>query len=475
LRFLERRIGSATVAAICLLLIHDTINISTLSSTWPARILTRPSLVALVIFGVIHAVSDGFTYSQAYYVTLASTVASLVVTTTLMIDYFRTSNFTKSGSGLTRKQRSLVIIVMVLLSYLGFGALIYCFMMEIHFLDALYFVVCSTLTIGFGDITPSNTGSQIFSIIYNTFGILNTGLAIAIARETVVEAFQQSYRNRRHALAARRKQHRHIHAKHHASKHGLWLAAHHINLSLSSIPQTPQIDPTEDGYKTPNRQEQPPREGSPTPSLREKQAGREELVPEPDHVEKLQEMSGGENNPTMEAAPKAESSKRTPFERTDTMLSAKSGRSRAITFDSVTPSKTADRSNDVRSTEGSQTVGEIVDAEHEEAQEQMKQVDDHLVAGFGDEDAEYIKFRQEIIKEERKEFKAKVRLLHIYHSFVNTPLHSSWSRGDFSWFSGSLVASFLCCLNSGLMGSPCIFVCSAIINSEGSPVNLPFS
>jgi hypothetical protein len=127
-----------------------------------------------------------------------------VVTVTLIIDYWQTPEFAKCGSGLTRKQRALVIVVMILLTDLGFGALIYCFMMDIKFLDALYFSVCSILTIGFGDISPSTSGARVFSIFYNTFGILNTGLAIAIARETIIESFKQSYRDLGDILAENR-------------------------------------------------------------------------------------------------------------------------------------------------------------------------------------------------------------------------------------------------------------------------------
>jgi hypothetical protein len=127
-----------------------------------------------------------------------------VVTVTLIIDYWQTPEFAKCGSGLTRKQRALVIVVMILLTDLGFGALFYCFMMDIKFLDALYFSVCSILTIGFGDISPSTSGARVFSIFYNTFGILNTGLAIAIARETIIESFKQSYRDLGDILAESR-------------------------------------------------------------------------------------------------------------------------------------------------------------------------------------------------------------------------------------------------------------------------------
>ncbi|KAG8800137.1 hypothetical protein FRC19_000212 [Serendipita sp. 401] len=349
MRFLERRIKSATIAAICFLLIHDIINI-----------------IALAIFGIAHAVDDGFTYSQAYWVTLASTIVSLVVTVTLLIDYATTPNFVKSGSGLTRKQRSLVIIVMILFAYLGFGALIYCFMMDIRFLDGLYFSVCSSLTIGFGDIAPNKASAQVFSIFYNTFGILNTGIAIAIARETIIEAFQQSYRNRKHALAMRRKLHREVHAKHHAAKHSAWLASHKlnenlpdkINIPVSSAPPTP---PPEISETTEKHAESKP--GSPS----EKEAG-----------------AGAGEKPSA-----GEEQKGKP----------EMGRS---------STNTSSRSKNVEPSTQNKDPLDVAEDQREETEEEVQKLGQNMVSGFDDEEKEYIEFRQSMIKEEQKEFKAKL-------------------------------------------------------------------
>ena len=52
------------------------------------------------------------------------------------------------GSGLTSKQRSLVIIVMVLLSYISLGSFIASKLLDIPFLSALYFSVASLESIG---------------------------------------------------------------------------------------------------------------------------------------------------------------------------------------------------------------------------------------------------------------------------------------------------------------------------------------
>lgn len=63
--------------------------------------------------------------------------------TSLIIDVISTI-----GSGLTHKQRSLVIIIIVFLCYITFGSLIQTFMLDITFFDSLYYSVVSIETIG---------------------------------------------------------------------------------------------------------------------------------------------------------------------------------------------------------------------------------------------------------------------------------------------------------------------------------------
>ncbi|KAG8706743.1 hypothetical protein FRC09_002242, partial [Ceratobasidium sp. 395] len=179
-RFLERRVRLATFIAIGGLIIHDIINI-----------------VTITIFGVVHAVDDGFTYGQAFWMTICSTIASVITTVSLAWDLYRTPKFARSGSGLTRKQRALVIIVMVLLCYIALGAMCYSFIMDLSFQNGLYFTVVSIETVGFGDIILTTTAGRVFSIFYNTFGIINLGLAVSTTRETIIESFENSYRKRR--------------------------------------------------------------------------------------------------------------------------------------------------------------------------------------------------------------------------------------------------------------------------------------
>ena len=129
------------------------------------------NITSATVFGVVHRFDDGFTYGQSFWFTVCSTIASTATNITLIYDYRRTENFRDSGdlihsnhsptiflttiigSGLTHKQRSLLIIIIVLLCYVSFGSLVQARLLKIAFIDALYFSVLSIETIGTVTIT----------------------------------------------------------------------------------------------------------------------------------------------------------------------------------------------------------------------------------------------------------------------------------------------------------------------------------
>ena len=109
---------------------------------------------------------------------------------------------------MSRKQRSLLIIVMLLMVYIAFGALVNSFLIDLDFINALYFTVVSIETVGFGDIVPDNTASRVFMCFYIVFGIINLGVAVGIARETVFERLQVSYQRRLAKIRRTHQEHR---------------------------------------------------------------------------------------------------------------------------------------------------------------------------------------------------------------------------------------------------------------------------
>lgn len=65
---------------------------------------------------------------MAFWLTVAGTLASLACSATLVADLVLTKDFRNAGSGLTTKQRSLVIAVMAFLCYIALGALCYSYL-----------------------------------------------------------------------------------------------------------------------------------------------------------------------------------------------------------------------------------------------------------------------------------------------------------------------------------------------------------
>ncbi|KAF8318708.1 hypothetical protein DL93DRAFT_2164886 [Clavulina sp. PMI_390] len=180
-RFLEKHIRFSTILAMLFLTVHDILNI-----------------VTLAIYGYQGRIDDGFTYAQAYWSTVASTGISTITNVTLLIDFIRTKDFASSGSGLSRKQRSLVIIIILLFSWVAIGAGCFAALLNVTFQDALYFTIVTMETIGFGDIIPANNaGARIFAIIYIATAIFNLALAVTTIRDVVTEAIRHAATRRR--------------------------------------------------------------------------------------------------------------------------------------------------------------------------------------------------------------------------------------------------------------------------------------
>ncbi|KAG5651636.1 hypothetical protein H0H81_007979 [Sphagnurus paluster] len=137
----------------------------------------------------------------------------------------------KKINGLTRKQRTLTISVMILLIYMSFGALIETFLIDLSYLNALYFTVVTIETIGFGDIVPKTAGARSFTAIYALFGILNLALTVGLTRESVLEGIEVGYRRRVRAMRARRKK---LHWEHRV--YTRWRAAIEFHLRRAGAP-----------------------------------------------------------------------------------------------------------------------------------------------------------------------------------------------------------------------------------------------
>ncbi|KAI9568053.1 hypothetical protein HD554DRAFT_813349 [Boletus coccyginus] len=201
-RFLEKRVKTMTILCILFLSIHGKLTISFLTSFSLPLCSDTINIVALATFG---AMENDYTFSQAFWMTLCSTIVSMFTNVTLIIDLVQTSDFKRSGSGLTRRQRSLVIIIIGLFCYLALGALANSFLLELTFVDGLYFTVVTVETIGFGDIVPTSSSSRVFVCFYSTLGVISFAFVVGYVRETVLEGLDFSYRRRLLAIQETRR------------------------------------------------------------------------------------------------------------------------------------------------------------------------------------------------------------------------------------------------------------------------------
>ena len=62
---------------------------------------------------------------------------------------------------------------------------------EMSFRDAVYFVMITALTIGYGDITPVTPWGRVASVAAGVFGLLATGIVVAVAVRALTHAMQE--------------------------------------------------------------------------------------------------------------------------------------------------------------------------------------------------------------------------------------------------------------------------------------------
>jgi potassium channel subfamily K len=98
-RFLERRVKRCTILCIVALTLHGKPSILC-HYRMHMTSLDILNIATVITFGLTHRFDDGFTYGEAYWMTICSTVVSMITNITLIWDLVKTPNFSKSGSWL---------------------------------------------------------------------------------------------------------------------------------------------------------------------------------------------------------------------------------------------------------------------------------------------------------------------------------------------------------------------------------------
>ena len=67
-----------------------------------------------------------------------------------------------------RKRQALLVWIVILL---GAGTLYYARVEQWSYTDSFYFSVITLVTVGYGDLSPTTTGSKMFTVFYLMFGL----------------------------------------------------------------------------------------------------------------------------------------------------------------------------------------------------------------------------------------------------------------------------------------------------------------
>ncbi|CEQ39669.1 SPOSA6832_01222 [Sporobolomyces salmonicolor] len=161
-------------------------------------------VLALAIFAAEQARPAHYVLSTAFWLTVTSAAIAVAVSALLLIDGMTTRWWRNGGTGLTGKQTSLVISFYMFILVVMIGAVVFRYLLDdVNYLNAIYFSLQTAITTGFGDITPSSTGSRIFAIFWNSLGILSFALLVAFTRATALEAMQEEYKTKERLILAR--------------------------------------------------------------------------------------------------------------------------------------------------------------------------------------------------------------------------------------------------------------------------------
>ncbi|CAO3573333.1 unnamed protein product [Mortierella alpina] len=161
-------------------------------------------IAAIVPFCLLYPPSEGYVYLEGFWTMIASMVFSFTATILMSIDLHTTPNFRLRGSGVTHKQRILIAEAMTLCFYLAIGALIFIYLEDWTFLNALFFVMVTITTIGFGDVVPTTTAGRAFMIFYAAGGIVLLALAVNAIRYVLLEDLHRRFAIRAKERKAKR-------------------------------------------------------------------------------------------------------------------------------------------------------------------------------------------------------------------------------------------------------------------------------
>ncbi|RLL97373.1 hypothetical protein CFD26_106095 [Aspergillus turcosus] len=181
----------------------------------PASIICWSASTALLIAGTgamhVYAspIAPNELYSQAYWSAVIAAILYFILSVILIINMlgYLLGHYPQHFA-LTDGQRTLILQTLSFVIWLLIGAVIFSRVIDISFADALYFSDVTILTVGFGDIAPTNAVGRGILFPYAVMGIIMLGLVVGsihqFARELQYDNVIRKHVERKRLATVRR-------------------------------------------------------------------------------------------------------------------------------------------------------------------------------------------------------------------------------------------------------------------------------
>ncbi|ORX57715.1 voltage-gated potassium channel [Piromyces finnis] len=150
-------------------------------------------VIIVLLFALFNPLKEELEYSEGFFSAIQASCICFLTASFLFFDKVTTVDFETKGSGFSRVQRKLVILVSVAILYVSFGTYIFSRMEPWSSKESMFFIITTLTTIGFGNRAPKNDHSRLFIIVYSIGGMAILAYTISVISEVLKENVMVSF------------------------------------------------------------------------------------------------------------------------------------------------------------------------------------------------------------------------------------------------------------------------------------------
>ena len=141
---------------------------------------TLVALANLITFGVIFRNAPGYRYEEGFWCAVVSVIGAGTISVMLVLHYVFVYQHRDDVAEIRLEGKRFMLSVTLFVVILALQALVFSRIEGWTYLDGIYFSVETALTIGFGDLLPTNTSTKVLVFIFSVLTISQLGNEIAI-------------------------------------------------------------------------------------------------------------------------------------------------------------------------------------------------------------------------------------------------------------------------------------------------------